>query len=355
MRTERAYKSGENLIVGESGSETVCSFPAGKVSCLLAPCKSGKTHFLRGICGLEKSDLKVFCGDELTGLSAKERDMSVIFSACSLFGGKTVWDNTAYVLEIRGIEREIAAEIAREAAEKAGLGAIVDSKAKKLNAYEKFAAETARAYARRPRAVLIDEPFLRTGLKFREQTAALMANLAEVSGAPVVFACSSPEDAFRFSEYVAVLDEGKVSAAGSAAEIFNNPPDAFSARTDGAYERSFFKVEKSKNAVLFPGVKLDFGGDALPDFDCAYLAAACDDIYLSPEGFKCLVSFAEETEKGSLIYADFDISGLGDDAGKFTFLASPEQKVKVNDVLKVDFKRENLLFFDCATGKRLKK
>lgn len=354
LKKDNFHKS---LIIRKSDAPTqgyFAAFPAGKVSCLLGASKSGKTHFLKSVCGLEKSNFEVYCEEDLTNLSVKEKNLSMLFASCSLFKFKTVEENIKYVLKIRGAEENAAAIVAAEAANIFDLESLCSLKAKKISSEEKFLVEIARAYARRPRAVLIDEPFLRVNSEFKEKTAQSMDKLSKVLNVPLIFSCSSAQDAFAFSEYIAVIDNGKILAADLAAALFKNPPDLLSAQSDGHFERSFFTVTKENGTVKFSGIELDFGDNMKINFDKAFLCASCEDIFLSESGFDCRISFVEKTEKGNLVYADFELSDATSAEAKFTFLCPLSVMLKIDDIVKVNFRTDNLMFFDCVSGLRLR-
>jgi tungstate transport system ATP-binding protein len=157
---------------------------------------SGKTTLLRVIAGLEPA--QAACGSWRGGRidfgdspDSFRRQVVYVHQHPYLFR-RSVHDNVAYGLDVRGTPRRERERLVGAALQWARLGHLLDAPAQRLSAGEKQRVALARARVLRPRLFLLDEPTANLDAEARAQTLELVEDLCEADGTAVI-ACHDPE------------------------------------------------------------------------------------------------------------------------------------------------------------------
>jgi len=214
--------------------------PAGECLALAGPSGAGKTSVLRTVAGLLRPERGlVRCGDETwldTGrgidVPPEARRCGYVFQEYALFGHLSAWQNVAYPL--RGLRRSERRARAVELLDRFGIAHLADARPAVLSGGERQRVAVARALARRPAALLLDEPL--SALDPRLRAAAgreLTAVLAE-SGVPALLVTHDFTEAAVLGTRVGVLDGGRIVQEGTAAALAAAPASAFVADFSGA-------------------------------------------------------------------------------------------------------------------------
>ena len=181
----------------------------GEVLSVLGGEGSGKTTLLKTIAGLEEHEGKI----TLDGVELKSKtdDVIMVFDDGALFPFKTVFDNLAYPLKIRGVDKVEIAKIVVFAAESFGVSACLGQRARTLTPLERRKVSLARILMRKAKLILIDD-FLK-GMPQEEidhlfdRTTRVLYGLAK-EGAVVIYTTSSPRYAYSFGDRTMVLVDG---------------------------------------------------------------------------------------------------------------------------------------------------
>ena len=204
----------------------------GDVLSILGLEGSGKTTFLKIIAGLEEFEGKI----TLDGKEIKVRtdDVIMVFDDGALFANKTVFDNLAYPLKIRGLHKVEIAEKVMQVADKFGLFATLKTRAKKLTLLEKRKVSLARILMREARLILIDDylrdlPTAEADLLF-EEVSRILFDLTQNDGTTVIFATDNPKYAFGFGDKTMVLVDGCIKQIGTHQYIHDEPTTVWSAK-----------------------------------------------------------------------------------------------------------------------------
>jgi molybdate transport system ATP-binding protein len=252
--------------LGAFSLDVALEVPAGSCLALAGPSGAGKTSVLRVVAGLVWPEPgQVACGEEVwldtargVDLAPERRRCGYVFQEYALFGHLRVWQNVAYPL--RGVERGERRRRALELLDRFGVAHLADERPRTLSGGERQRVAVARALARKPAALLLDEPL--SALDTRSRTAggrALAAVLAE-AGVPALLVTHDFTEAALLGDRVGVIDGGRVIQAGTAGELAASPVSAFVADFTGA-------VVLTGTAHAIDGgltsVALDGGGTAL--------------------------------------------------------------------------------------------
>ena len=212
----------------------------GRCLALAGPSGAGKTSVLRVVAGLVRPERgRVECGDEVwldvergVDVPPERRRVGYVFQEYALFGHLRVWQNVAYPL--RGVPRGERRARAVELLDRFGIARLADERPATLSGGERQRVAVARALARRPAALLLDEPL--SALDTRSRAAAgreLGAVLAE-AGVPALLVTHDFTEAALLGTRVGVIDGGRIVQEGTAAELAAAPASAFVADFTGA-------------------------------------------------------------------------------------------------------------------------
>jgi len=225
------------------GTRTVLELPAldveeGEFLVLLGPSGSGKTTLLRCLAGLAVPDtgtIRLF-GAAVDGLPPHRRELGFVFQGLALWPHLSVRGNLALGLDRLVPDRaERRARIEAAAAE-LGIEQFLASRPTALSGGERQRVALARALVRRPRLLLLDEPFSDLDARLRRSTARLVRRLHDQHAMTTILITHDRTDAWLLADRVGVLREGHLLAQGRPDELHGDPRTAFTAEflTDAA-------------------------------------------------------------------------------------------------------------------------
>jgi sulfate transport system ATP-binding protein len=202
---------------------------SGSLVALLGPSGSGKSTLLRLIAGLESADTgRVWItGEEATDRSVQERGVGFVFQHFALFKHRTVRQNVAFGLEIRGwkppaIRRRVDELL--DLVQLAGFGSRYPSQ---LSGGQRQRVALARALAVQPRVLLLDEPFSALDAQVRKELRSWLRNLHDEMHVTTVIVTHDQEEAMEVAEKIVVMNKGRIEQVGTAAEIYDHPATPF--------------------------------------------------------------------------------------------------------------------------------
>jgi molybdate transport system ATP-binding protein len=262
--------------LGATSLDVALEVAPGECLALAGPSGAGKTSVLRAVAGLLRPDAgRVTSGDEVwldtdRGLARapEERACGYLFQEYALFPHLRAWENVAYPL--RGVARSERRRRATELLDRFGVAHLADARPRTLSGGERQRVALARALARRPRALLLDEPLSALDARTRrDATRALAATLADAN-VPSILVTHDFAEAAELGDRVAIMDAGRVVQSGSATAVAAAPASAFVAGFAGAV---VLTGTASPGPSGLTAVALD-GGGAVVSTDAASGAVA---------------------------------------------------------------------------------
>lgn len=215
------------------------SISAEEKVAVIGPNGAGKSSLLMGLACLIRRECGTitFQGEEISSRSetAYRRRIAMVFQEPLLFD-TTVLDNVAEGLRIRGTGRAAAREAAMESLELFRVGHLAGRSAHKLSGGEAQRVSLARAFAVRPKLLLMDEPFSSLDLPTRIVLAEDLGRILHESGTAALIATHDRIEALRVVDRLVVMDGGKIIQEGTPQEVMAQPANAFVAafrRTTG--------------------------------------------------------------------------------------------------------------------------
>jgi molybdate transport system ATP-binding protein len=213
----------------------------GEVVALLGPNGAGKTTLLRCVAGLQPLDggRIVLDGAVLDEPAAgvfvppERRPVGVVFQDYLLFPTMTALENVAFGLRARGTGRHQARAAARAWLERVGLGDHAGHQPRQLSGGQQQRVALARALATEPRLLLLDEPLAALDVGTRSEVRRdLRRHLGGFAGVRLLVT-HDPVDAHALADRVVVLEGGRVSQAGTLAQVTAHPRSRYVAELVG--------------------------------------------------------------------------------------------------------------------------
>jgi putative spermidine/putrescine transport system ATP-binding protein len=207
----------------------------GAYLCLLGPSGCGKTTILRMIAGHETpTEGQVLIGGRnVVGLPPIERGTAMMFQSYALFPHRSVLDNVAFALKMRGMGKADRYAKARELLGKVQLEAFVHRLPSELSGGQQQRVALARALITNPRVLLLDEPLSALDEYLRLQMRGELRRIQRELGITFVHVTHTQLEAIGVADVVVVMELGKIEQVASARDIFLAPRTAYVARFMG--------------------------------------------------------------------------------------------------------------------------
>ncbi len=207
----------------------------GSYCCLLGPSGCGKTTILRMIAGHEvptEGDILIG-GRNVTNLQPVERGTAMMFQSYALFPHRSVLDNVAFALKMRGASKADRHARARELLQKVHLEAFANRLPAQLSGGQQQRVALARALITNPRVLLLDEPLSALDEYLRLQMRGELRRVQRELGITFIHVTHTQLEAIAVADTVVVMAQGKIEQAASARDIFLAPRNAYVTRFIG--------------------------------------------------------------------------------------------------------------------------
>jgi thiamine transport system ATP-binding protein len=203
-----------------------------EVVTVLGPSGSGKSTLLRVIAGLQLPDSgRVLLEEEdLASVPAHRRGIGLVFQDHALFHHRDVGENVAFGLRMRGDpSREVERQV-RELLDLVGLAGYERRSVATLSGGEQRRVALARALAREPRVLLLDEPLGSLDRRLRDRLLDDLAELFDELGVTALYVTHDQAEAFALGDRIAVVRDGRVVQSGTPDTLWAHPADEDVAR-----------------------------------------------------------------------------------------------------------------------------
>ncbi|THE63558.1 ABC transporter ATP-binding protein [Salinadaptatus halalkaliphilus] len=201
----------------------------GELLCLLGPSGSGKSTTLRMIAGLEtptEGAIRIG-GEDVTEQPAYDRHTSTVFQDWALFPHKSVLENVAFGLKMRGVSEDERHERAETMLERVQMGSYDDEDPTNLSGGQKQRVALARSLAVNPDVLLLDEPLSNLDKRLREDMQIELREIHEDVEETFVHVTHDQDEAFTLADRIGIMDGGQLIQVGDPDEIYENPKNRF--------------------------------------------------------------------------------------------------------------------------------
>jgi spermidine/putrescine transport system ATP-binding protein len=201
----------------------------GEFLTLLGPSGCGKTTSLRMIAGFEhvtSGEIRIN-GEDVSNVEPYNREINTVFQSYALFPHMNVFDNVAFGLKMKKVNKKDIKKQVNDVLELVRLGEYERRNIKQLSGGQKQRIAIARAIVNNPKVLLLDEPLGALDLKLRKQMQLELKKLQKELGITFIYVTHDQEEALTMSDRIVVMNQGKIEQVGAPEEIYKKPSTEF--------------------------------------------------------------------------------------------------------------------------------
>ena len=242
--------------------DTSLDIEPGSFVTLLGPSGCGKTTTLRMIAGFESPDEgEIYLGGEpINALTPNKRDTAMVFQSYALLPHYNIFDNVAYGLKLRKMDKETIKTKVTHILGLVGLEGMEARMTNQLSGGQQQRVALARALVLEPGVLLFDEPLSNLDAKLRVTMRTEIRRIQQEAGITAVYVTHDQSEAMAISDKIIIMEKGVVAQMGTPQEIYYHPKSEFVADFIG--EANFLRGElitkKGKDGVVrINGMKVE--------------------------------------------------------------------------------------------------
>ncbi|MDP1604727.1 MAG: sn-glycerol-3-phosphate ABC transporter ATP-binding protein UgpC [Legionella sp.] len=217
------------------------SIEKGEFVVVVGPSGCGKSTLLRLVAGLDEvSSGQILINDQCVNeIAPSKRDIAMVFQSYALYPHMTVYDNMAYGLKMRGMNKADISKRVNEVATMLQLSDYLQRKPQALSGGQRQRVAMGRAIVRSPSVFLFDEPLSNLDAKLRGEMRHEIKKLHQQLNTTCLYVTHDQTEAMTMASRVLILNKGKVEQIGSPQMLYQQPASIFVAGFTGHYPINF--------------------------------------------------------------------------------------------------------------------
>ncbi|MCK9280952.1 MAG: sn-glycerol-3-phosphate ABC transporter ATP-binding protein UgpC [Melioribacteraceae bacterium] len=329
----------------------------GEFVVLVGPSGCGKSTTLRIIAGLEMAQSgEVFIGDrDVTNIPPKDRNIAMVFQNYALYPHMTVFDNMAFGLKLRKVDKKEIEKRVNDAAAVLDITELLKRKPKALSGGQRQRVALGRAIVRQPDVFLFDEPLSNLDAKLRVQMRTEIKKMHHRLKTTMIYVTHDQTEAMTMGDRIVVMKDGYIMQTDKALDLYNHPVNKFTAGFIGSPSMNFFNVtiENHGSVILKEGnfsitlpdnnVLKNYPGKAIT------LGIRPENLHLTSDSTNSINGLVEVVE----LMGNESFLHVTTGSNNYIAKVPADSSVSYNQniFMKVDF--DKLHFFDMETGNRI--
>jgi sn-glycerol 3-phosphate transport system ATP-binding protein len=244
---EKIYPNGFKAIHGVSMEIADAEFVV-----IVGASGCGKSTLLRMVAGLESitSGEVQIGGRRVNELEPAERDIAMVFQNYALYPHMKVYDNMAYGLKNRKMDKAEIDRRVKQASEILELEHLLDRRPRQLSGGQRQRVAMGRAIVREPAVFLFDEPLSNLDAKLRVQMRVEIKKLQRRLGVTSLYVTHDQVEAMTMADRLIVINEGAAEQIGRPMDIYEDPATQFVAGFIGSPSMNFVDAELTGDAIM---------------------------------------------------------------------------------------------------------
>ncbi|WP_421696074.1 ABC transporter ATP-binding protein [Aestuariivirga sp.] len=205
------------------------SIARGEFVTLLGPSGCGKTTILRSIAGLVQptgGEISV-AGRRIDNIPIHKRNIGLVFQNYALFPHKTIFENIAFGLKYRKVEKSQIAQKVTRALEMVRLPGVEKKLPSEMSGGQQQRIALARAIVIEPDVLLLDEPLSALDANLREEMRTELKIIQREVGITTIFVTHDQDEALAMSDRIVVMNKGLIEQVGTPEEVYRRPESRF--------------------------------------------------------------------------------------------------------------------------------
>mgnify|MGYP003314146163 FL=1 len=220
------------------------------------------------IAGLEEiTEGEISIGDKVVNeIAPSKRGVAMVFQNYALYPHKTVNDNMAFSLKMKGLSKNEIANRVNQAAEILGLTPYLQRYPRALSGGQRQRVAMGRAIVRDPQVFLFDEPLSNLDAKLRVQMRAEIRELQQRLNSTTIYVTHDQIEAMTMADKIVVMKDGYIEQIGSPLEVYDKPANTFVASFIGSpamnmiegiveIKNNSFKLQVAETKINLPNIK----------------------------------------------------------------------------------------------------
>jgi len=353
----------------------------GEFLVLLGPSGCGKSTLLRMIAGLSEitSGELLFDGARANDWHPRQRGVAFVFQSYALYPHMTVRANIAFPLVMDAFKKwyhlPIVNAIARRRlmkspdiaarteniARQLELDSLLDRRPASLSGGQRQRVALARALVRNPSLYLLDEPLSNLDAKLRTQMRSEISALHHKVGKTFVYVTHDQVEAMTMATRIIVMNKGEVQQIDTPEGIYNNPANTFVARFVGAPPMNLVSVTRKGRRLATSSAQTWNHDGELPDGERLIFGVRPEKLQFLAEGqgrMPAQVAVVErlgaETVIGCRLVSDEHGGTTNLVENDLVFVRiSGNPRTKINEQCSLDYRAEDVVWFDAHTQTRI--
>ncbi len=208
---------------------------------LVGPSGCGKTTVLRSVAGLEEvTSGEIYIGDSLVNdVPPKDRDIAMVFQNYALYPHMDIYNNMAFSLNLRHVEKGEIDRRVHEAADILGIEDLLHRKPRQLSGGQRQRVAVGRTIVRKPKVFLFDEPLSNLDAMLRVAMRAEISKLHRRLGATIIYVTHDQVEAMTMAGKIFIMNNGALQQSGMPLEVYRHPVNKFVAGFIGSPAMNF--------------------------------------------------------------------------------------------------------------------
>ncbi len=201
----------------------------GSFVTLLGPSGCGKTTTLRMIAGFESPDEgEIYLGGEpINALTPNKRDTAMVFQSYALLPHYNIFDNVAYGLKLRKLDKHTIQEKVTNILKLVGLEGMEGRMTNQLSGGQQQRVALARALVLEPGVLLFDEPLSNLDAKLRVTMRTEIRRIQQEAGITAIYVTHDQSEAMALSDKIIIMEKGVVTQIGTPQDVYYHPANEF--------------------------------------------------------------------------------------------------------------------------------
>jgi len=322
----------------------------GEFMILVGSSGCGKTTALRMVAGLEKPTAgTIRIGDRIVNqVSARDRDIAMVFQNYALYPHMTVYRNLAYPLRQQRMPKNVISDRVQEVAEMLSLEELMNRRPAQLSGGQRQRVAMGRALVREPSVFLLDEPLSNLDAKLRGQTRVELQKLHRDLETTFIYVTHDQVEAMTMGDRIAIMNGGILQQVGTPGDIYDHPANLFVAGFIGTPTMNFVPAEATNGSAKASGFELKLpqavpAGKGMLGFRPE---AVTDKVVEGSPVFDMKVDVVERLGSDQFLYGQ-----VGGD--QVTARVDPRLSIAPGDRVRLGLDTRSLHFFDAQSEKAL--
>ena len=227
----------------------------GELVSLLGPSGCGKSTTLRVVAGFIDPQGGSFLldGEDMTKVPVHKRNFGLVFQSYALFPHLSVYDNVAFGLRTRKMDKEQIDKKVKDILEVCGLSDLANRFPRQMSGGQRQRVAMGRAIVRSPKVFLMDEPLSNLDAKLRVQMRVEISKLHKRLQTTIIYVTHDQTEAMTLGTRIVVLKDGIIQQVDTPQNLYNTPNNIFVAGFIGSPQMNLIDAtvaQEGSQAVL---------------------------------------------------------------------------------------------------------